>query len=67
MRMKNGCLKRWVLNACLGVKVYSKGAVGMSGTRAKETIYSGQNGYYWKKNNRQVKIESARVPTYDKQ
>ena len=45
----NECLKRWVLNACLEVKVYSKRAVGMSGTGAKETIYNGQNGYYCKR------------------
>ena len=37
----NECLRRWLLNACLGVKVYSKRVVGMSGTGAKETIYSG--------------------------
>ena len=51
-----------------GVKVYSKRAVGMSGIRANETIYSGQNRYYCKKKNAgQVKIESERVPTYDRQ
>jgi len=32
-----------------GVKVDSKRAVGMSGIRANEAIYSGQKGYYCKK------------------
>ena len=32
-----------------GVKVYSKREVGMSGIRANETIYSGQNRYYCEK------------------
>jgi len=41
----NGCLKRWVLNACLRCKR----AVGMSGIKTNETIHSGQNSYYCKK------------------
>ena len=48
----DGWMRRWMLNACLGVggmKVYSKRAVGMGGIRANEAIYSGQNGYYCKK------------------
>ena len=44
-----------------GVKVYSKRAVGMSGIRANETIYSGQNRYYCKWTGKDRKRESTDI------